>query len=72
MRTDAEGDTRLEQYNCSAYTPCSIGFPSGQVGPYKAETVARSCLNTTIGLYILDDRQRFPYNDALALEAWLW
>ncbi|KAI0540411.1 hypothetical protein GGR58DRAFT_461219 [Xylaria digitata] len=72
MRTDAEGNTRREQYNRSAYTPCSIGFPSGHVESHKAQSVAFTCLNTTIGLYILDDRQRFPYTYALALETWLW
>ncbi|KAI0546691.1 hypothetical protein F4679DRAFT_403432 [Xylaria curta] len=72
MRTDAEGDSRLVQYSLSAYTPCSIGFPSGQVESHKAQSVARSCFNTTIGLYILDEGQRFPYSRAIPLEAWLW
>ncbi|KAI0183608.1 hypothetical protein EV127DRAFT_489483 [Xylaria flabelliformis] len=72
MRTDAEGDTRILQYSRSAYTPRNVGFPSGQVESRNAESVARSCFNTTIGLYILDDWQQFPYNRALALEAWLW
>ncbi|TRX89444.1 hypothetical protein FHL15_009613 [Xylaria flabelliformis] len=72
MRTDAEGDTRIRQYSRSAYTPRNVGFPSGQVESRNAQLVARSCFNTTVGLYILDDRQQFPYNRALALEAWLW
>lgn len=72
MRTDAEGDARLRQYDRSAYTPCSIGFPSGQIRSHGSQVVARSCFNTTIGLYILDDRQQFPYIKALALETWLW
>ncbi|KAI0118161.1 hypothetical protein GGR51DRAFT_554654 [Nemania sp. FL0031] len=73
MRTDAEGDARLHQYSRSAYTPCSLGFPSGQIRPaHDAQVVALSCFNKTIGLYILDDRQRFPYVEALALETWLW
>ena len=72
MRTDAEGDARTIQHNRSGYTPSSISFPSGRVEPGAAELVARDCFNTTMGLYIFDDRQRFPYNCALALEAWLW
>ncbi|KAI1355603.1 hypothetical protein F5Y01DRAFT_310489 [Xylaria sp. FL0043] len=71
MRTDAEGDARIRQYHCSAYTPSSIGFPSGHIS-HNAQWVALSCLNTTIGLYILDDLQRFPYIKAIALECWLW
>ncbi|KAK5635203.1 hypothetical protein RRF57_010915 [Xylaria bambusicola] len=72
MRTDAEGDSRSLQYCSSAYTPCNIGFPSGLLKSHDVHSVALSCFNTTIGLYILDDRQKFPYNKALALEAWLW
>ncbi|KAI1733502.1 hypothetical protein F4680DRAFT_399035 [Xylaria scruposa] len=72
MRTDAEADTRLTQHSRSAYTPCSIGFPSGQVESHNAQRVARNCFNITIGLYIFDDGQRFPYNRAIPLEAWLW
>ncbi|KAI1128310.1 hypothetical protein F5Y10DRAFT_265221 [Nemania abortiva] len=72
MRTDAEAEARTRHYSRSAYTPCSIGFPSGWVESHNARSVARSCFNTTIGLYILDDQQHFPYIRALALETWLW
>lgn len=30
------------------------------------------CINTTTASYILDDRQCFPYLDAMDMEAWLW
>ncbi|RYC61313.1 hypothetical protein CHU98_g4893 [Xylaria longipes] len=72
MRTDAERDSRNAQYACSAYVPSNITFPSGQVVEWQCMEAALGCFNTTIAMYIFDDRQQFPYVHAMDIENWLW
>lgn len=72
MRTEAEGDCRSRQYASSAYTPCSIDFPSGRPAYHACPGAVLGCLNTITALYIFDHRQQFPYVRARDLETWLW
>ncbi|KAI0534820.1 hypothetical protein GGR58DRAFT_515836 [Xylaria digitata] len=72
MRTEAEGDRRNTQYGCSAYTPCHVRFPQNWLQYHEYWRIAMRCLNTITALYVLDDRQRFPYIDATDMETWFW
>ncbi|TRX91477.1 hypothetical protein FHL15_007701 [Xylaria flabelliformis] len=73
MRTDAEGDLRNGEHGCSAYTPCCVSFPQNWSECYHDFwKISLCCRNTMTALYVLDDRQRFPYVDAMDIETWFW
>lgn len=72
MRTEAECIRRDTQYDCSAYTPCHVSFPQNWLKYHDYWEIAMCCLNTMTALYVLDDRQRSPYIDAMDIETWFW
>ncbi|RYC60178.1 hypothetical protein CHU98_g6025 [Xylaria longipes] len=72
MRTEAEDVYRDTRYSCSAYPACLVKFPQNWLEDHEYWEIAMSCINTMTALYILDDQQRFPYINALDIEAWFW